>query len=148
MNPARGDRKTAHRPSARDLAVQCARLAASKKAEEIVILEVGKFLVVTDYFVICHGKNRRQIHAIVDAILKDLRAAGVDRRGLEGYHPGNWVLLDYGDVVVQVFDRETRDYYDLEVLWGDAPRVDWREGVPAEDVWGADPEDRGLGPAE
>jgi ribosome-associated protein len=109
----------------REVALACAEVADEKKAEDIVILEVRDFLVITSYFVLATGETRKQLQAIADAIHQRLRPLGVRRFGTEGFEEGKWILLDYGDVIVQLFDRETRKYYNLEMIWGDAPRLAW-----------------------
>ncbi|MBT8202594.1 MAG: ribosome silencing factor [Acidimicrobiia bacterium] len=102
-----------------------------KKAQDVVVLDVHELLVITDIFVIASGGSRRQVQALIDAVEDSLR--GIDRKPLrrEGEEDAQWVLLDYGDVVVHVFDHPTRAYYDLERLWGDAPRLDAGLDQPA-----------------
>ena len=97
-----------------------------KKGIDVVLLDVHELLVITDIFVIASGNTRRQVQSLIDAVEEALR--GQDRKPLrrEGESEAQWVLLDYGDIVVHVFDTPTRDYYDLERLWGDAPRLDPR----------------------
>jgi ribosome-associated protein len=98
---------------------------------DVVLLDVHELLVITDIFVIGSGATRRQVQALTDAVEEATRA--IDRRPLrrEGEDDAQWVLLDYGDVVVHVFDSPTRAYYDLERLWGDAPRLD--AGLPEQE---------------
>ena len=105
-------------------ALQAAEAAEAKRAEDVVVLDLREQTLVTDYFVICTGTSRVQIRAVVDGVIEAL--AG-DRRPpvREGDEAGQWVLLDYGDVVVHILDPEMREYYTLEELWVDAPRVDW-----------------------
>jgi ribosome-associated protein len=98
-----------------------AAAAAEKKATDVVAMFVADTLVVTDYFLIATGANDRQVHAIADAIEDALREAGVKPRGREGERELKWVLLDYGDFVVHVFQAAERDFYRLERLWSDAP---------------------------
>jgi ribosome-associated protein len=121
-------RRAARRPEG-DRALTRARRAAAaadaKRAEDIVILDLRGQTLVTDYFVICTGTSRVQLRAIVDAIVEALDAPGPPLR--EGDEESQWVLLDYGDVVVHVFGPETRAFYRLERLWGDAPVVPWKE---------------------
>jgi len=102
-----------------------AQAAASKKAADIVILDVGKLIGITDYFVICSGANERQVSSIVDEIEKTLRGVGAKPHRREGEREQRWVLLDYFDLVVHVFHAEERDFYDLERLWKDAPRLEF-----------------------
>jgi ribosome-associated protein len=100
-----------------------AKAASEKKAEDVVAIRVGEILVVTDYFLIATGANDRQVKAIGDAVEDVLRDAGVKPIGREGEPELKWLLLDYGDFVVHVFQPSERDFYRLERLWGDAPRV-------------------------
>ena len=82
---------------------------------------------MVDYFVIASGTSRRQIHSMADEIDRNMNLLGERKMGIEGYAESRWVLLDYGNVVVHLFDDETRRYYDLENLWGDALRVEWNQ---------------------
>ncbi len=113
--------------SARTLAITCARVANEKKAKEIRVLDLRRLLYVTDFFVIASGRNRRQLQSITDEIREILPRRKAILLSLEGYKEGSWILLDCGDVVVHLFLDETRSYYDLEMLWGDVPRVRWQE---------------------
>ena len=114
----------------REAAVAAARAAAAKQAEHITILDVHGLIVITDYFVICSGGTERQVRTIVEEIEKALRDLGRKPVRREGETERRWVLLDYVDLVVHVFTEEEREYYDLERLWGDAPRSAWEdEGV-------------------
>jgi ribosome-associated protein len=117
----------------RDVARICAEIADEKKATDIRILDVAKILVITSYFVIATGESRKQLQAIAEAIHARLKDAGLRRYGVEGLEEGKWILLDYGDVIVQLFDPETRRYYNLEMIWGDAPQVAWesRKAAPS-----------------
>lgn len=112
----------------RECALIAAGVADEKKAVDIVIQEVRDLLIVTDYFVIATGANDRQVDAIAEAIEEALREkAGVKPIGREGFDDLTWVLLDYGDFVVHVFQPELREFYRLEALWNDAPRIDLAE---------------------
>ena len=114
----------------REAAVAAARAAAAKQAEHITILDVHGLIVITDYFVICSGGTERQVRTIVEEIEKALRDLGRKPVRREGESERRWVLLDYVDLVVHVFTEQEREYYDLERLWGDAPRSAWEdEGV-------------------
>ena len=116
----------------REVAVVAARAAADRQAEDIVILDVHELIVITDLFVICTGTSDRQVKTVVEEVEKALRALGHKPVRREGEQEARWVLLDYVDVVVHVFAEEEREYYDLERLWRDAPRVGWDEdGVSA-----------------
>jgi ribosome-associated protein len=114
-------------PSSRDVAIAAARAAADKQATDIVILDVHETIVITDLFVICSAGSMRQIRTVVDAVEDALRPLGEKPVRREGEPGGGWWLLDFIDVVVHVFGEEERDYYDLERLWRDAPRVPWQE---------------------
>lgn len=104
-------------------ALACARAAIDKKAENLKILDLSDVSGFTDYFVICSGTSDRQVQAIADSIDHTLGKQGHDALSVEGYAEGRWVLIDLGDVVVHVFLDALREYYDLENLWADAPRV-------------------------
>jgi ribosome-associated protein len=107
-----------------------ARTAADKKADQTVVLDVGDIIAITDAFVITSGANTRQVRTITDEVERALHETeGVKPRSVEGVDDASWVLLDYGDFVVHVFLDETRDYYDLDRLWSDAPRVEWERLV-------------------
>jgi ribosome-associated protein len=106
------------------LALAAAQTALENRAEDVVVLDMRKLSQLFDYFVICTGRSRRQLHAISEEIDHRLEEDLNDRRlGIEGYDASRWILLDYGTVVVHIFDPETREYYALEELWAEAPRV-------------------------
>ncbi len=111
----------------REVAVAAARAASEKQGKDIVVLDVHDLIVITDLFVICTGTSDRQVKTMVEEIEKALREMGHKPVRREGEQESRWVLLDYVDVVVHVFAEEERDYYDLERLWRDAPRVSWSE---------------------
>ena len=118
-------RRTAQRlPAQIDRAV---RAAEDKKAADLTVLDLRKAAGFTDYFLICSGANQRQIRAIADSVMEALAADGVSPAHVEGYDRSEWVLLDYFDFVVHVFAPETRMFYGLERLWGNAERIE----VPA-----------------
>jgi ribosome-associated protein len=97
--------------------------ALDRKAQDLRVLHLGQVTDFTDYFLICSGTSDRQVQAIADAIQERLRAEKVRPLHVEGYNRAQWVLLDYGDLVVHVFQEEPRRFYALERLWGDAPDV-------------------------
>jgi ribosome-associated protein len=112
-------------------AVLAAQAASSKKAIDPVVLAVGEVLAITDSFVIVSATNTRQVRTIADEVERQvLEAGGPKPLRVEGLEDLHWVLLDYGDFVVHVFLQETRDYYELERLWSDVPRIAWEE-LPA-----------------
>lgn len=99
-----------------------AAAALDKKAQDLVILDLQGISSFTDYFLICHGTSARQVQAIANAIEERLRPEAV-RGSVEGYQAGDWILMDFVDFVVHIFTQEKREYFDLERLWGDAPRI-------------------------
>ena len=109
--------------NALETAQLCAAGADSKKAFDILILDIRKFTVIADYFVICSGSNTSQVSAIADSIGHTLAQAGIRYSHVEGETEATWVLMDYGDVVVHVFEEQTRIYYSLEKLWGEAQKI-------------------------
>jgi ribosome-associated protein len=116
---------TARSALALDLAVRCAHVAEDNKARDIVILDMRAITPLYDFLLLCTGASRRQIHTLAEEIDAVLRGAGEKRTSIEGYEASKWVVQDYGDIVVHVFDPDTRTYYALEDLWADAPKVDW-----------------------
>lgn len=107
----------------KEVALLAATAAQDKKAQNVLILDIHGLSVIADYFVICHGNSETQVQAIAAAVRDKLEENGIFVRGMEGYDEARWVLLDAGDVVVHVFHREEREFYNLERLWGDAPIV-------------------------
>jgi ribosome-associated protein len=112
------------------LALAAARTAEENRGENIVLLDMRAITPVFDYFVIVTGNSRRQLHAISEEIDRTLEGElGDHRLGIEGYSESRWILLDYGNVVIHLFDAETRDYYALEDFWSTAPQIPlpWHE---------------------
>jgi len=99
--------------------------AESKQARDIVLLDVREVTSFADYFLVCSGANSRQIQAIADEIQVELKQLGEYPSSIEGYENAEWVLIDYGDLVVHVFSTKARVFYDLERLWRDAKIVKW-----------------------
>ncbi|WP_017728432.1 ribosome silencing factor [Halalkalibacterium ligniniphilum] len=99
-----------------------------KRAEQIVALNMKGLSLIADYFVICHGNSEKQVQAIAHELKKAAQEKGIEIQRLEGYDQARWVLIDLGDVVVHVFHKDERLYYNLEKLWGDAPVIEV-EGV-------------------
>ncbi len=118
-------------PPSRQVAIAAARAAADKLAADIVILDVHELIVITDFFVMCSVGSQRQLKTVIDGVESSLRDIGVRPVRREGEAGAGWWLLDYIDVVVHVFGTEERDYYDLERLWRDAPRVAWEDPAAA-----------------
>ncbi len=104
------------------------RAADDKKAENITILDMKGISLISDFFLICHGNSEKQVQAIATEIKKSAQEQEIELKRLEGFDQARWVLIDLGDVVVHVFHKDERVYYNLEKLWGDAPTVDV-EGV-------------------
>jgi ribosome-associated protein len=104
------------------------RAAIDKKASDVVVLDLRHTPAFTDYFILCSGQNQRQVKAIVDAIEQALRAAHVRAAHVEGYDRAEWVLMDFFTFIVHVFTPQTREFYSLERLWGDAERIEVDEG--------------------
>lgn len=112
--------------NSRQLVIALARLADKKKAENIVILNLKKLLFLTDYFIILSGKNKKQNQAIADELmLKAKHSLGAKLYGNEGCEEGSWIVLDFGDVIVHIFHEDLHKFYDLEFIWGEAPKVKW-----------------------
>jgi len=103
------------------LARTCCKLALDKRAEDVIIIDLRKLSAPTNYFVICSGTSEKQVKAIADNIVDGLRGKGIREWHREGYTARKWILIDYVNVVVHVFHDETRRFYSLETLWGDAP---------------------------
>ena len=111
------------RPTAERKVRRAARAALDKRATDLVVLDVQGLSSVTDYFLVCSGKSTTHMKTITDAIRAELKSDGVRPLHAEGVAESGWILLDYGDVLMHVFLEETRTYYALERLWGDAPTV-------------------------
>jgi ribosome-associated protein len=113
--------------------IAAARAADAKSADDVVVLEVGPVMAVCGYFVIASGSNSRLVRTVAEEVEEQLKAAGGPKPiRIEGLDDLRWVLLDYGDFVVHVFAQEARTYYDLERLWSDVARIDWREPAAVE----------------
>jgi ribosome-associated protein len=108
---------------AKDFALAAAKVAAGRHCSDIVVLDLSGKSPATDYFVIATGTSDRQMRTVADEISKTAREQHFQRFGRAGYEQARWILLDFIDVVVHIFDSEYRDYYDLELLWGDAERL-------------------------
>jgi ribosome-associated protein len=119
-------------------ALAAARAAAAKTDEPTVVLDVGEVLAITGWFVITGGRNTRQVRALAEEVEEQVVLAGGPKPlRVEGLDAAQWVLLDYGDVIVHVFLDEAREFYDLERLWRDVPSVDWREAADDNEASGS-----------
>jgi ribosome-associated protein len=112
-------------------AVEIARIAEEHQADQIVVMDLRRISPVTDYFVICSGTSDRQRSNLCDVIREYARKVGERPKAVAGYESANWILMDFFDVVVHIFAPKYRDYYDLELLWGDAPRIEWSRSASA-----------------
>lgn len=113
------------KPAAEALLQRCVELAADKKARDMLALTLSGLTLIADYFLIMSATNTRQAQAIADEITEKLKAEGNPPLRVEGYRDGRWILIDLGPTVVHIFLDEERAYYDLERLWGDAPRQEF-----------------------
>ena len=111
----------------KELAIVAAKALDSKKGVDIRVIEVEALTTLADYFVICTGSSNTQINALCDAVEEAVNAAGESTLHREGHRGGTWVLLDFGSVVVHVFNREAREFYSLERLWQDGTPLDLQE---------------------
>lgn len=94
-----------------------------KKGEDISIIDISEISTLADYFIMVSGSNRNQVQALCDNVEETLGRMGVDRKQCEGYEAGNWILLDYRDIVIHIFDKENRLFYDLERIWRDGKQI-------------------------
>lgn len=113
--------------SSLERACLAARVAVENKGRDVCVLDMRGITPLYDFFVLVSGQSRRQVHTLAEEIDAALQEQGDERLGIEGYEASKWVVQDYGDVVVHVFNPDTREYYALEELWADAPRVDWEQ---------------------
>ena len=120
--------------TSRHLAVTLARVCAENRCRDVTVLDLRKLSPVTDFFVLATGTSARQMRSVGERAVDAGRQLGQKPFGVEGIETmegaeaSRWILVDYVDVIVHVFTPESRGYYDLELLWGDAPRVDWQKG--------------------
>ena len=116
--------------SSQERAIKCAAMALDKKALNVKILEIKHLSSIADYLVLASGQSDKQAQAIADSVKQGLKKFGkaID---IEGLKEGNWIVIDYGDVIVHVFKNEIRHYYDLDALWSQAPLVE----IPEEYLW-------------
>jgi ribosome-associated protein len=127
MTTTKRPRKRVTKPARKGISAEIkAAIAAAldKKAEHLVVLDLTKSSAFTDFFVICTGTNRRQVQAIADAVEEAIGKRGTKPALVEGYQRGDWVLLDYFDFIVHVFMPASREFYNLERLWGDAEKIE------------------------
>lgn len=116
--------------TSRERAIECALFALEKKALNVKALEIGRLSSIADYLVLASGSSDKQTQAIADSIKKGLKKYG-KALDVEGIREGNWIVIDYGDVIVHIFKEELRHYYDLDDLWSAAPTLEIPEEAPA-----------------
>jgi ribosome-associated protein len=127
-NDAIATTTTQQTPLNLERAIECARIGEDNKAKDIVILDLRGITPIFDFFILMTGASRRQIHTLAEEVDDYMRTEGEKRLSIQGYQASRWVAQDYGDIVVHVFDKDSREYYALEDLWADAPRVEWKRG--------------------
>jgi ribosome-associated protein len=115
----------------KDLALTIAELLDAKKAEDIRIIDVGERLKVADFFIICTGQSRAHVRALYDEVHTRLKALGERHMPVQGADLGWWVVVDFSDVVVHILQPDAREYYDIDRLYDDCPRLDWSPAPPA-----------------
>jgi len=115
----------------RSFAIELSRIVTDHKSEDALILDLRGLKSVTDFVVICTGTSDRQMRAVADHVVEYGRKVGEKPYGFCGYESAAWIVIDFVNVVVHVFAKPFRDYYDLELLWGDAPRIDWARSESA-----------------
>lgn len=106
-----------------EIAQKSAEIMEDKKAGDVVILDIKELSIIADYFVICHGNSSTQVQALASELKKRLHETGVEIKSVEGYDTARWVLVDLGDVVIHIFHKDEREYYNIERIWGDASIV-------------------------
>lgn len=110
--------------SVKEMVKICCQALEDKKAIDLKVIDISKVTAIADYFVIASGTNTNQVQAMADNVEEMLTKAGCEPKQIEGYHGGAWILMDYGDMVVHIFDNENRKFYDLERIWIDGLAVD------------------------
>ena len=111
--------------TARDKAIKVAKLIDNKKGIDVRVLHIGTLTTIGDYFVVATGNATTQVKAFADEVDEKMSLEGFEPKRIEGYNTANWILMDYDDVIVHLFLKETREFYALERLWGDAPEIEW-----------------------
>lgn len=109
---------------AKEMAKLAIKALEDKKAEDIKVIDISDISTIADYFIIASGKNRSQIQAMCDNVEETMGRAGVSMKQTEGYKNANWILMDYGDIIVHIFDTENRLFYDLERIWRDGKEIE------------------------
>lgn len=112
---------------AREMVKKIYHALEEKKADDITVIDITEVSCLADYFIITNGENNLQVQAMADSVDEAMTKAGHNARGIEGYSAANWILLDYGDVVVHIFSKDDRRFYDLERIWRDGKAIDASE---------------------
>lgn len=120
------DRLTEQEQASRAFAIEAARLAANTRCQEVLLLDMRGFSPIADYFVIATGTSPRQMRSVCDEIAELGGTRGQQALSISGYESETWILADFITVIVHLFSADARRYYDLENLWGDAPRMEWK----------------------
>ena len=113
----------------KEMALAAIEALEDKKGEDVTVIDISTVSVLADYFVIASGTNHSQVQAMIDGVGEKLAKMGYEPKNIEGYHSGNWILMDYSSVVINIFLQETRELYALEHLWGDSESVDLSDYV-------------------
>ncbi len=109
--------------NAKEMATCAVRALEEKKAVDVKVIDIEKISTLADYFIIASGSNRNQVQAMSEAVEEALGKEGVEPKSIEGYRNANWILMDYGDIVLHLFDQENRLFYDIERIWRDGAEV-------------------------
>ena len=112
---------------AKEMAKTALAALEDKKASDVKVIDIEKVSTIADYFIIASGSNRNQVQAMADSVEEALGRAGCEPKHVEGYPSANWILLDYGDIVLHIFDEENRLFYDLERVWRDGTQINREE---------------------
>lgn len=113
----------------RERVILCVNAALNRKPQKLSIIRISELSSFADYFIICSGSSDRQVQAIAEAIREGLKKSGILPLGIEGERAGQWILMDYGDLVVHIFYEPLREFYNIEGLWSDAPAMEVDEAV-------------------
>lgn len=128
MERGRRAKITEHPVGSKEKSMLLVQMVRDRKAQDVVVLDLRALVGFTDYFVICTGRSDRQVQAIAEHLEKQCKGLAFKARAIEGLPAARWVLMDFEDVVVHIFQPQVREFYDLEGLWSDAPRLE----IPAE----------------
>ena len=113
--------------TSKEIALAAIEALEDKKGEDIKVIDISEVSILADYFIIASGNNRNQVQALCDNVEEKLGKMGVIKKQIEGYDNGNWILVDYRDIVIHIFDKENRLFYDLERIWRDGKMIEKEE---------------------